>query len=79
MSTIGWELTNIISNAAIVSVVLSLSDTGPLLINSLVDQDMYLAGSLLLMLTFFTVLGTFISDILLAALDPRVRLGQGVD
>jgi len=79
VSTIGWELTNIISNAAIVSVVLSISDTGPLLINSLIDQDMYLAGSLLLMLTFFTVLGTFISDILLAALDPRVRLGKGVE
>jgi peptide/nickel transport system permease protein len=79
VSTLGWELTNIISNSAVISVVLSLSDTGSLLIKSLIDQDMYLAGAILLMLSFFTILGTFLSDVLLAILDPRVRLGRGVE
>lgn len=76
ISTLGWELTNIISGAPIVATVLSLPDTGPLMLNALLDQDMYLAGAMLMMLTFLTVLGTFISDVLLALLDPRVRLGN---
>lgn len=76
VSTIGWELANVISGAPIVATVLSLPDTGPLLLNALLDQDMYLAGAMLMMLTFLTVLGTFISDLLLALLDPRVRLGN---
>ncbi|MBN2499326.1 MAG: ABC transporter permease [Anaerolineales bacterium] len=76
VSTLGWELTNIISGAPIVATVLSLPDTGPLMLNALLDQDMYLAGAMLMMLTFLTVLGTFISDVLLALLDPRVRLGN---
>lgn len=76
VSTIGWELANIISGAPIVATVLSLPDTGPLLLTALLDQDMYLAGAMLLMLTFLTVIGTFVSDILLALLDPRVRLGE---
>ncbi len=76
VSTIGWELANIISGAPIVATVLSLPDTGPLLLTALLDQDMYLAGAMLLMLTFLTVVGTFVSDILLALLDPRVRLGE---
>ncbi|MCD6286216.1 MAG: ABC transporter permease, partial [Anaerolineae bacterium] len=75
-STIGWELANIISGAPIVATVLSLPDTGPLLLTALLDQDMYLAGAMLLMLTFLTVVGTFVSDVLLALLDPRVRLGR---
>jgi peptide/nickel transport system permease protein len=76
VSTIGWELANIVSGAPIVATVLALPDTGPLLLNALLDQDMYLAGAMLMMLTFLTVLGTFVSDILLGILDPRVRLGN---
>jgi peptide/nickel transport system permease protein len=55
--------------------VLSLPTTGPLLLRALVSQDMYLAGSFLLVLSTLTVVGTLISDILLAAVDPRVRFG----
>jgi peptide/nickel transport system permease protein len=74
VSTVGWELPNLISGATIVSVVLSLPTTGPLLLSSLMAQDMYLAGSFILMLSVLTLVGTLISDILLAFLDPRIRL-----
>ena len=73
ISTIGWMLPGLISGSAITSVVLSLPTTGPLLLESLMNQDMYLAGSFLLMLSALTVLGTLISDILLAIADPRIR------
>jgi peptide/nickel transport system permease protein len=73
VSTIGWTLPRLISGATIVSVVLSLPTTGPLLLTALLSQDMYLAGSFLLFLSVLTVIGTFISDILLAWLDPRIR------
>jgi peptide/nickel transport system permease protein len=76
ISTIGWELTAIISGAPIVALVLNLPDTGPLFLNSLLDQDMYLAGGMLLMLSALTILGTFLSDILLAIMDPRIRRGM---
>jgi peptide/nickel transport system permease protein len=75
MSTIGWRLTMIISGAPIVAVVLSLPTTGPLLLRSLLSQDMYLAGAFFLLLCILTVIGTFISDLLLAAMDPRIRMG----
>ena len=75
-STIGWELTSIISGAPIVALVLNLPDTGPLFLNSLLDQDMYLAGGMLLILSALTILGTFLSDILLAIMDPRIRRGM---
>jgi peptide/nickel transport system permease protein len=58
----------------IVSIVLNLPTSGPVLYNSLLDQDMYLAAGFILMLSSLTVLGTFISDLLLAWLDPRIRL-----
>lgn len=74
VSTIGWVLPALISGEAIVAVVLSLPTTGPLLLRSLMSQDMYLAGSFILMLSTLTILGTLISDILLAVLDPRIRL-----
>lgn len=74
VSTIGWRLTTIISGAPIVAVVLSLPTSGPILLRALLSQDMYLAGAFFLMLAILTVLGTFISDILLAALDPRIRM-----
>ena len=76
VSTIGWTLPRLISGATIVSVVLSLPTTGPLLLTALMSQDMYLAGSFLLFLSVLTVIGTFISDILLAWLDPRIRYGR---
>jgi peptide/nickel transport system permease protein len=73
ISRIGWILPNIISGATIVSMVLSLPTTGPLLFNSLLNQDMYVSAAILLILSSLTVIGTFISDLLLAVLDPRIR------
>jgi peptide/nickel transport system permease protein len=73
VSTVGWSLPRLISGAIIVSVVLSLPTTGPLFLQALKSQDMYLAGSFILMLSTLTVIGTLISDILLAWLDPRIR------
>ena len=64
----------VISGAVVVSIVLSLETTGPLLIRALQSQDMYLAGSFLMFLSFLTVIGVLISDIALAILDPRIRL-----
>ena len=73
VSTVGWSLPRLISGAIIVSVVLSLPTTGPLFLQALKSQDMYLAGSFILMLSTLTVIGTLVSDILLAWLDPRIR------
>ncbi|MDP7448831.1 MAG: ABC transporter permease, partial [Candidatus Latescibacteria bacterium] len=73
ISTVGWLLPHLISGAAITSIVLSLPTTGPLLLESLRNQDMYLAGSFLMMLSTLTVVGTLLSDILLAMIDPRIR------
>lgn len=73
ISTIGWSLPSIFSGATITAVVLSLPTTGPLLLSALMNQDMYLAGSFILILATLTVIGTLISDILLAWLDPRIR------
>jgi peptide/nickel transport system permease protein len=74
VSTVGWALPGLISGTTIVSIVLGLQTTGPLMLRALQSQDMYLAGSFLLLLSALTVLGTFISDVLLAWLDPRIRL-----
>lgn len=73
ISTIGWTLPGIVSGQTIVAIVLGLPTIGPLLFRALVNQDMYLAGSSIMFLTFLTVIGTLISDILLAWLDPRIR------
>ncbi|WP_342361869.1 ABC transporter permease [Terrarubrum flagellatum] len=73
VSTIGWVLPQLFSGAVIVSVVLSLPTAGPLLLQALLAQDMYLAGSFILVLSALTILGTLLSDLLLAWLDPRVR------
>ena len=73
VSTVGWSLPTLISGDTIVAVVLGLPTTGPLLLGALLSQDMYLAGSFVLILSAFTVVGTFISDVLLAVLDPRIR------
>jgi peptide/nickel transport system permease protein len=67
----------VISGAAIVSVVMSLPTTGPMLLEALRSQDMYLAGSFLMFMAFLTVIGVFISDLALAVLDPRIRLQAG--
>jgi len=75
VSTIGWILPELVSGTVIVGVVLSLPTAGPLLLGALLSQDMYLAGSFILLLSALTILGSFISDLLLAWLDPRVRHG----
>ncbi|HET8627014.1 MAG TPA: ABC transporter permease [Thermomicrobiales bacterium] len=73
VSTVGWILPGILSGEAIIGIVLSLPTEGPLLLHALESQDMYLAGSLLFFITILTVLGTLVSDIILAWLDPRIR------
>src|SRR4030095_3927375 len=78
VSTIGWELTAIIAGAPLVSFVLALPDTGPLFLRALLDQDIYLSGAILLMYAALTILGTFLSDVLLAVLDPRIRYGERI-
>ncbi|MDJ0684195.1 MAG: ABC transporter permease [Alphaproteobacteria bacterium] len=78
IADIGNLLPEIISGSAIVSIVLSLETTGPMLLRSLQSQDMFLAGSFLMFLAMLTVIGTLISDLALAVLDPRIRLGAEV-
>lgn len=78
IADIGNLLPQVVSGAAIVSVVLSLPTTGPMLLGALRSQDMYLAGSFLMFLSVLTVVGMFLSDLALAALDPRIRLQGGV-
>ena len=73
VASVGWMLPQLISGATIVSVVMSLPTTGPILLRALMGQDMYLAASFILMLSVLTVIGTLISDILLAIIDPRIR------
>ncbi len=75
VSTIGWTLPELVSGIAITAVVLNLPTTGPLLLNALMSQDMQLAGSFIMLLSVLTVVGTLISDILLAWVDPRIRYG----
>ena len=75
ISTVGWYLPTLVSGSIIVAVVLNLPITGPLLLRALLSQDMYMAGSFIFMLSVLTVLGTLVSDILLAWLDPRIRFG----
>jgi peptide/nickel transport system permease protein len=78
IADIGSLLPEVVSGAAIVSVVLSLPTTGPMLLAALQSQDMYLAGSFLRFLATLTVIGMFFSDLALAALDPRIRLDGGL-
>ena len=74
VATLGWRLPYVISGAPIVGVVMSLPDTGPLFLHALLNQDMYLAGGMVLIYCAFTIIGTFISDLLLVLLDPRIRM-----
>ncbi|WP_380056135.1 ABC transporter permease [Falsihalocynthiibacter sp. SS001] len=73
ISTIGWILPTLVSGEIIVAVVMNLPTTGPLLLRALLVQDMYLAGSLIFIVSILTVLGTLLSDVLLAWIDPRIR------
>lgn len=73
ISTVGWALPALFSGDIITAVVLNIPTTGPLLLQALKMQDMYLAGSFILILSVFTVIGTMISDFLLAWSDPRIR------
>ena len=75
MSTIGWQLPAIVSGETLVSLVLGLPTSGPLLYTALITQDMYLAASFILILSTLTVVGTLLSDVLLAWIDPRIRFG----
>ena len=77
ISDIGNLLPHVISGSIIVSIVLSLPTTGPMLLRALRTQDMYLAGSFLMLLALLSVLGVLLSDLALAALDPRIRQGRG--
>jgi peptide/nickel transport system permease protein len=73
VSTIAWTLPGIISGGTITAIVLDLPTIGPLLYGALKAQDMYLAGAAIVLLCFLTIIGTFLSDMLLAWLDPRIR------
>lgn len=77
LSTIGWVLPAIFSGEVLVSLILGLQTTGPLLLRAVLAQDMFLAGSIVLILSALTVVGTLISDIILAIIDPRIRYGGG--
>ena len=74
VSTVGWALPQLFSGSLIVATVMSLPTIGPLLLSSLLSQDMFLAGSLILILTALTLTGTLISDLILAWMDPRIRM-----
>ena len=78
IADIGSLLPQVVSGSVIVSAVMSLPTTGPMLLSALQSQDMYLAGSFLIFLAMLTVVGMFVSDVLLALLDPRIRLEGGL-
>ncbi len=75
ISTAGWNLATLFGGDLIVGQVMSLPTVGPLLLKALQSQDMYMAGSIVLILTALTLVGTLISDIALAVTDPRIRMG----
>ena len=74
VSTIGWYLPQLFSGSLIVATVMNLPNIGPLLLRALVNRDMYLAGAILLIYSFLTIVGTLLSDVLLALIDPRIRM-----
>jgi peptide/nickel transport system permease protein len=77
ISTIGWYLPQLFSGSLIVATVMNIPNIGPLLLRALQQQDMYLAGSILLIYCFLTIIGTLISDVLLVLADPRIRMEGG--
>lgn len=76
ISTIGWYLPLLFSGSVIVATVLNLPTIGPMLLRALTNQDMFLAGSIILIYCFLAIIGTMISDVLLAWLDPRIRMEE---
>ncbi len=74
VSTIGWYLPLIFSGSVIVATVMNLPTIGPMLLRALIVQDMFLAGAIILIYSFLAIIGTLMSDILLAWLDPRIRM-----
>jgi peptide/nickel transport system permease protein len=74
-STIGYLFPFVVSGSIVISLVMSLPTVGPLLLRALVAQDMFLAGTIILLLGVLTVLGTLISDLVLMWIDPRIRSG----
>jgi peptide/nickel transport system permease protein len=76
-STVGYLLPYVVSGSIIVSLVLGLPTVGPLLLKALIAQDMFLAGTIVLLLGLMTVIGTFLSDLLLMWIDPRIRFEGG--
>jgi len=74
LSTLGWMLPAVVGGEIVISKVLNLPTIGPILLEASIAQDMYLAGGIVLILSVLTVVGTFISDILLAVNDPRIRM-----
>jgi peptide/nickel transport system permease protein len=74
ISTVGYALPDLVGGVIITAVVLNLPTIGPLLLRALLSQDMFLAGAIVLIISVLTVIGTFLSDILLAVFDPRIRL-----
>jgi peptide/nickel transport system permease protein len=74
ISTIGWYLPALFSGSLIVATVMNLPNIGPLLLRALINQDMYLAGGILLIYSFLTIVGTLLSDVLLALIGPRIRM-----
>ncbi len=77
ISVVGWSLPQLLSGSLIVATVLSLPTAGPMLLRALLTQDMFLAGTFVLLLGSLTLIGTLISDILLFLVDPRIRLEEG--
>lgn len=76
ISTVGWILPTVISSSIVTAIVLNLPTLAPVLLTSLQSQDMYLAGALIMFMGMLTLIGTLVSDILLAWVDPRVRMGM---
>lgn len=76
VSTMGWYLPALFSGSVVLATVMNLPTIGPLLLRALISQDMYLAGSIILIFCFLAILGTLLSDILLAWLDPRIRVEE---
>ena len=76
ISTIGWLLPAVFSGQTIIDIVLNLPTIGPLLYEALRAKDTYLAGSIVMILAFLTLLGTLLSDILLVVVDPRIRIEE---
>ena len=76
VSYLGFDVARVMAGSPVVALVLSLPEAGDLLLKALLDQDMYLGGAILLMISTTIIIGVFMSDLLLGALDPRIRLGQ---